>query len=118
MGDPAWLVAWRARQAAPAAPAQRPVQPPKPTVQGVAPGKREVGIVEPLPWGWDGGKRRAKVFDHDHTPPRYIRQVGWNRCLRCKSPFWSEDVIGIRLCHDCKAPPMGLRGRNGRKRIL
>lgn len=60
------------------------------------------GITEPARWPEDGGKRRAAVLDHDSRPPRVIRHVGWRTCLRCRKPFWSEDVLKVRLCSPCK----------------
>lgn len=56
------------------------------------------GITEPRQWDFDGGVRREAVLDHDYAPPRVIRRVGWRRCLRCRQPFWSEDVARLRLC--------------------
>lgn len=59
-----------------------------------------LGIVEPDRWEYDGGKRREPVIDTDHKPPRVVRKVGWLRCLKCKRPFFSEDVVRHRLCSD------------------
>lgn len=56
------------------------------------------GFAEPRPWEFDGCVRREPVLDTDHTPPRVVRRVGWHRCLRCRQPFWSEDVARLRLC--------------------
>lgn len=96
---PAWLSAWRegrgspvplpAPESAPAAPtAQKPVQP----------RTDPMGFTEPRQWPYDGERRREPVLDHDHTPPRVVRRVGWSRCLRCRRPFFSEDVVRLRLC--------------------
>lgn len=114
--EPAWLTAWREGRTAP--PAQPPAQSQVAPVQGkggdevrspaVAPAQPRSpywqGFTEPLPeaWKWDGGKRREVVLDHDYNPPREVRKVGWNTCLRCGSPFWSTDVIAIRMCGGCK----------------
>jgi hypothetical protein len=56
------------------------------------------GFAEPRPWDFDGCRRREQVLDHDLTPPRVVRRVGWQHCLRCRQPFWSEDVVRLRLC--------------------
>lgn len=93
----------------PPAPAQR-AQPPKPKLAAPA-GVKEVWsqmpklgtlVVEPDLWAWDGGKRREPVLDHDHSPPRVVRSVGWRRCMRCATPFFSADVVALRLCQRCK----------------
>ena len=42
------------------------------------------------------------MLDHDHDPPRVVRMAGWRVCLRCESPFWSEDVVRLRICPRCK----------------
>jgi hypothetical protein len=63
------------------------------------------GFSEPQPWEFDGCARREPVLDHDHHPPRVVRRVGWQRCMRCREPFWSEDVVRLRLCsagHGCR----------------
>jgi hypothetical protein len=98
---PPWLVAWRERgqggsdetatvsAVAEAVPPQRP----KANVQG---------FVEPVPWPDDGGQRREKVLDVDHNPPRVVRVVGWQRCMTCRKPFWSDDTRHVRMCRDCK----------------
>jgi len=57
-----------------------------------------LGIIEPDPWDYDGGKRREPVIDEDMKPPRIIRKVGWLHCLKCGKPFFSEDVLRLRLC--------------------
>ena len=54
------------------------------------------GIVEPYAWKYDGGKRREPVLDTDFN--RVIRKVGWRHCLKCRKPFFSEDVVRLRLC--------------------
>ena len=68
------------------------------------------GFSEPDRWAFDQCKRREPVLDHDHNPPRVVRRVGWQRCLRCRQPFWSEDVVGLRLC----AAGTGCREHNER----
>jgi hypothetical protein len=42
------------------------------------------------------------VLDYDHRPPRVVRSVGWRICMKCFKPFFSEDVIGVRMCDGCK----------------
>lgn len=114
---PAWLVAWRERgPAPPAQPQQRTRQggngepapasavaeaqrPRRPTINGQ-------GFVEPERWPYDGGARRETVLDTDCHPPRVVRTVGWTNCLSCRSPFFSEDVLALRLCDG----PDGCRG--------
>ena len=59
-----------------------------------------IGIIEPDPWDYDGGKRREPVIDEDAKPPRVVRKVGWRHCLKCRRPFFSEDVVRLRLCHN------------------
>ena len=123
--EPAWLVAWR--QKAPTAPAQPSTQPQAAPRQGGSTPKAKRGLPPPLlsagfreprfeAWKFDGCKRREPVLDLDHTPPRVVRKVGWRVCMKCASPFWSVDVIRVRMCETCKLPPPGHRGRNGRKR--
>ena len=60
------------------------------------------GFIEPVPWEWDGGKRREPVLDLDRNPPLPIRHVGWRCCMRCAKPFWSEDTMRLRMCDRCK----------------
>ena len=115
MIQPPWLV-----------PAQRPTQPQAAAGQGdrggsthtasAAPatprrrgGRWDTGFEEPEPWAWDGGVRREAVLDTDHMPPRIVRRVGWRICMKCGAPYWSDDVVKIRMCSDCKAPPAGPR---------
>ena len=43
------------------------------------------------------GKRREPVLDEDQDY-RVVRKVGWHRCMRCRKPFFSEDVLRLRLC--------------------
>ena len=62
----------------------------------------ERGFSEPRPWAWDGGKRREPVLDMDRRPPVAVRRVGWQCCMRCTRPFFSADVVAIRLCNRCK----------------
>lgn len=56
------------------------------------------GFADPLPWDFDECARREPVLDHDHDPPRVVRRVGWQRCIRCRRPFWSDDVVRLRMC--------------------
>lgn len=118
--DPPWLVAWRQGRTAP--PAQPPAQPRSAPAQGkggsdthtgpVPPatparggGRWDTGFQEPAPWPFDRCKRREPVLDLDRNPPRVVRSVGWRICIRCRSPFWSVDVVGVRLCTSCKGAP-------------
>ena len=70
--------------------------PPVPAPARVSPNAS--GFSEPGPWPFDGGARREPVLDHDYHPPRVVRRVGWQQCMRCRQPFWSEDVLRLRLC--------------------
>lgn len=56
------------------------------------------GMIEPKRWDYDGCVRREPVLDADTSPPRVVRKVGWQRCLKCRRPFFSEDVLRLRLC--------------------
>ena len=102
-GEPAWLVAWRERdhqQPAPKQPKPRRPAPPRDApytplrMKGQA---AAIGIIEPDAWPFDGCVRREPVTDEDH-PGRVVRKVGWHRCLKCRRPFFSEDVLRLRLC--------------------
>lgn len=110
---PVWLAAWRERQSQPQEPpAQRvrqrapttapdpsPIAAPAPAQP--APAKRATnrqGFVQPEPWAFDRCVRREPVLDTDHTPPIVVRRVGWQRCIRCRTPFFSEDAVRLRLC--------------------
>lgn len=77
-----------------------------------APATNLQGFTEPQPWSFDGCVRREPVLDHDFIPPRIVRRVGWQRCIRCRRPFWSEDVIRLRLCSG--STPPGCRGEDAR----
>lgn len=106
---PGWLAAWRAGQHAPTLPEQQAAPPLPPTVAvapaQAAPAKRQpdkVGYLHPEPWTFDGGLRREPVLDTDCHPPRIVRRVGWQRCIKCRTPFWSEDVTRIRMCIVCR----------------
>lgn len=115
---PAWLAAYRENPAA--ALAQRDNasrargSSPKQQPRAVAPlkaashkGGNTYGFVEPPPWKYDGCKRREPVLDMDRNPPRVVRKVGWQRCIACGSPFFSEDVVALRLCDgstSCRNP--------------
>jgi len=65
--------------------------------------KEGQGFTEPRQWPLDGGVRRAAVIDHELIPPRVVRRIGWHSCLRCRRPFFSQDVIKHRLCFECRA---------------
>lgn len=56
------------------------------------------GFVEPEPWPYDSGKRREAVLDLEYFPLRFVRKVGCRNCMCCGKPFFSEDVITLRLC--------------------
>lgn len=115
--EPAWLVAWRERDRQPLpSPAPKP-KAPKPALprdalhvplrmKGQA---AAIGIIEPDPWPFDGCKRREAVTDED-IPGRVVRKVGWHRCLKCRRPFFSEDVLRLRLCNGAQ----GCRGDEDR----
>lgn len=59
-------------------------------------------IAEPAMWGRDDGKRREPVLDHSVSPPRVVRYVGWRKCLKCRTDFFSADVRGLRMCEYCR----------------
>ena len=116
MTDPDWLVRWRRGEP----PLQPPPQPQVAPGQGGKGGTRKAraangagressGFREPREWKFDGCKRREPVLDLDHNPPRVVRMVGWRVCMRCSTPFWSDDVVRVRMCGECKAPPRGQR---------
>ena len=102
---PPWLAAWRARGCKPLTQPQPPPTPapaPKPAPVAVQDGVQRtvntLGYSEPAPWPFDGFDRREAVLDSDLNPPRVVRKVGWQRCMRCHKPFWSEDVMRLRMC--------------------
>ncbi len=69
----------------------------------LASGTTDAGFQVPGMWAWDDGKRREPALDVDRRfPARVVRSVGWNTCLGCAQPFFSEDVVGIRMCESCK----------------
>lgn len=96
---PEWLAQWRVTQLDPKPPTEA-----KPKPRKRKPKPKNKGFIEPKPWDCDGGSRREPVLDTDHTPPLVVRYVGWQRCLVCQSPFFSEDVTRLRLCVRCKTP--------------
>lgn len=113
-GEPAWLLAWRGREpqrdAAPAPPP--PAPPPEPAKQErhkpgpLTPLRMRgqlalIGIMEPSPWDFDGCVRREPVVEV-LCANRVVRKVGWHRCLKCRRPFWSEDVLRLRMCSYCR----------------
>jgi hypothetical protein len=60
-------------------------------------------IDEPREWPFDGDlTRRVDVLDHNFTPPRLVRRCGYQKCLRCREPFWSPSVRSVRMCDACK----------------
>lgn len=61
-------------------------------------------IVEPKPWPFvEGDRRREPVIDHNFTPVRVVRYVGYRKCMACPKWFWSGDVIRVRICDCCKS---------------
>lgn len=58
-------------------------------------------LIEPQPWPFDGGVRRAQVLNPNFDPPRVIRKIGWLRCMACKRYHFSEDVARVRICSPC-----------------
>lgn len=68
----------------------------------MASASKAYGFSEPKEWDWDGGKRREPELDMDYNPPRVVRSVGWRCCMRCAKPFFSSDVLAIRICDGCK----------------
>lgn len=99
--EPVWLLAWRGEHdQQPPEPEQRNprgagrprLTPPIPT------GADLQGMIEPKRWDYDGCVRREQVLDADVRPPRVVRRMGWQRCLKCRRPFFSEDVLRLRLC--------------------
>jgi len=100
-GEPAWPVAWRERDHQPLpSPAPKlsmpklardaPYVPLRMRGQAAA-----TGIIEPDPWRFDGCERREPVTDEDN-PSRMVRKVGWHRCMKCRRPFFSEDVLRLQ----------------------
>lgn len=55
---------------------------------------------DPSPWPYDGGARREPVTDPNWND-RVIRRVGWRDCMHCCRPFFSPDVVRVRLHADC-----------------
>jgi len=115
-GEPAWLLAWREQESQPKPPPAPPAPRPKPADGPHVPLRMRgqaaaIGIVEPDPWPFDGCKRREPVMDAD-DPHRVVRKVGWHRCMKCRRPFFSEDVIRLRLCSGAQ----GCRGDEDRFR--
>lgn len=114
-GEPAWLLAWREQESQPKPPPAPPAPRPKPDGPHVPLRMRgqaaAIGIIEPDPWPFDGCKRREPVMDEDDRH-RVVRKVGWHRCLKCRRPFFSEDVIRLRLCSGAQ----GCRGDEDRFR--
>jgi hypothetical protein len=112
-GAPAWLLAWQERDRQPQPEAARAVSTfkeyaPRDKVQFTpVPGIDLQGFVEPERWDFDGCVRREPVMDADY-PPRVVRKVGWQRCMKCRRPFFSEDVL--RLCSGAQ----GCRGDEDR----
>jgi hypothetical protein len=93
---PAWLSAWREGRVAP--PGAERVEPAwTPPVR-----TDQHGFAQPDQWPNDNGARREPVLDTDYRPPRVVRYVGWRSCLRCRRPYFSQDVQRVRLCDPCK----------------
>lgn len=112
--NPAWLLAWQDEQSRPAPPPAPKPPRPKP-VDGLHVPLRmrgqaaAIGIIEPEPWDYDGCVRREPVMDADNAG-RVVRKVGWHRCMKCRRPFFSEDVLRLRLCSGAQ----GCRGDEDR----
>lgn len=103
---PEWLALWRERTGV-SAPAQGVSAPTQAVAAPSTPKRRargtdDLGFVEPRQWPWDGGTRREPVLDTDQNPPRVVRHVGWRSCMRCRYPFFSQDVTRMRICDPCK----------------
>ena len=96
-GPPTWLVAWHACENQPLPAALPANDDPKPAPLRMKGQAAAIGIIEPEPWPFDGCLRREPVTDTDH-PGHLVRKVGWHRCLKCRRPFFSEDVLRLRLC--------------------
>lgn len=118
-GEPAWLLAWREQErqprpapAPPAAPTKpKPAHAPRDTFAfPVREGADWQGMIIPKAWDFDGCVRREAVIDGDAN--RVVRKVGWHRCLKCRRPFFSEDVLRLRLCSGAQ----GCRGDEDRFR--
>ena len=110
-GEPAWMVAWRDRDH------QQPSSPPSkvyaPHDTFSFPAKKGVdwqGMIVPKRWAYDGCVRREAVMDADASPPHVVRKIGWQRCMKCRRPFFSEDVLRLRLCDGAQ----GCRGDEDR----
>lgn len=113
--SPAWLVAYHAERGS-SVPTPSPPKPPPPPKAAPVVIKRPpppppvrprgqaaaIGIIEPEAWKYDGGVRREPVVDADHKPPRIVRKVGWHHCLKCRRPYFSEDVVRQRMCDPCR----------------
>lgn len=112
-GEPAWLLAWqeRERQPQPGAASTAKTFAPRDTFAFPArAGADWQGMIEPKRWDYDGCVRREPVLDADASPPRVVRKVGWQRCMKCRRPFFSEDVLRLRLCSGAQ----GCRGDEDR----
>lgn len=120
---PGWLAAWRERGPAPPAQRERRTRqgcsgasrPVSPTAEAQRPKPDGLGFVIPDPWPYDGGQRREPVLDTAFNPARIVRRVGWRTCLTCRKPFFSEDVIALRLCDGtfgCRDPKPRLANSN------
>lgn len=73
--------------------------------EGAKPGtvpRSDLGFVEPKPWPFDNCVGREAVLDADHNPPRVVRKVGWRCCMKCQTPYFSQDIMRLRLCDRCK----------------
>jgi hypothetical protein len=114
---PAWLAQWREVNGVKAPLVTTPPKPPKAPKAAPEPPPPKPGtpvkvkltapqgsvFIEPNMWDFDGFKRREPVLDPDYFPPRVVRFIGWNPCMRCAREFFSHDVKAVRLCSSCKA---------------
>ena len=106
--EPAWLRAWRERGPQPLAQTRpsarhggsRRAAASAAVAEAARPSRpkgNSYGFIEPEPWPYDGGKRRESVLDLEYFPPRVVRKVGWRNCMCCGTPYFSEDVMRLRL---------------------
>jgi len=101
--DPAWLSAWREQRVAPVpVPTLEPALVRRTAPKRVQSRTDPQGFAQPRQWPYDGGRRREPVLDYDHSPPRVVRRVGWQRCIKCSRRFFSDDVRAVRMCPACK----------------
>lgn len=54
-------------------------------------------IIEAAQWQQRNDKR-VPILDMNFDPPRVVRYVGWQPCIRGGLKFFSHDVALIRMC--------------------